>query len=169
MMGLQLKLPDRAQVKSFFSQITIEPIFFLFSLNFGLYIVVAKNLYIEKVCKVNLNFTEEICDNIQEHKEEQILVQQYVSELKVYNSVIQAIFPCLFALFAGPWSDRHGRRVLIICSVFGYILCNAVFIINTHFFYELKAEYLLFECLQGKRNIYVICFPSLDPICFFQI
>ena len=157
------------KVRDFFSQITIEPVFLLFSFNLGFYIIVAKNLYIDKVCKVNLNFTEEICDNIQEHKEEQIQVQQYVSSLQAYNSVIQAIFPCIFALFAGPWSDRHGRRALIICAVFGYILCNAVFIINTYYFYELKAEYLLFECIQGKFFLRILKWVYANIFDRFQI
>ena len=48
-----------------------------------------------------MNFTAELCDNIQEHKEEQVVVQMYVQNLQILNSVLQAIPGGLMALFAG--------------------------------------------------------------------
>ncbi len=108
-------------------------------------------LYISKVCKVNLAFGEEVCENIQqpEYNEQQIAVQKYVSQLNIYNSVLQAVPSVLFALFAGPWSDTNGRKFIILFSLFGFAINNVVFLINSYWFYELKAEYLLFEV----RNI----------------
>ena len=97
------------------------------------------------MCKVNLELGDEICDNIQEHKDEQVEVQKYVSTLKIYNSILQAMPSVLFALFAGSWSDVHGRKALIVSSTMGYTISNLVFMINAYFFYELKAEYLLLE------------------------
>ena len=107
-----------ALIKSAVRNITIEPCFFLFAMNYGFYIVVARALYINKVniicsyklkeyvyllknyvsiiflcpiqiCAVNMNISKDICDTIQHHKEIQVEVQKYASELSAYNEIIQ--------------------------------------------------------------------------------
>ena len=62
------------------------------------------------------------------------------------------------AFFAGPLSDRYSRKPFVLLSIGGYVVLNAIFLINAYWFYELKvqvrqhknsmkfqAEFLLFE------------------------
>ena len=71
------------------SNITVEPVLFIFSLTHGLYVLIVASLYVDKVCRANLNFTDTICDNITFHKDEQIKVQKKAAELQAYNGVLQ--------------------------------------------------------------------------------
>ena len=129
--------------------ITIEPVYLLFTFNYGIFGIVSQDLYIEKVCRVNLNFNSTICDNIQKYENEQIQVQEYTSTLKMYNTILQTIPGTLYLLIAGPLSDVYGRKPFMALSLLGYTFNNTVFIVNAYYLNKLKAEYLLFECLQG--------------------
>ena len=134
-----------AKVKSVIKHISVEPVFFAFGLCSGLNLVVSSDLYIAKVCNVNYGFNSSICDNIQGYKDEQTQVQKHVATLNIYDTVLNSVPSMMFTLFAGPWSDHHGRKPLLILTVFGQCLHHLVFLINSYFFKELKAEFLLFE------------------------
>ena len=46
---------------------------------------------IEKTCRVNLNFTADICDDIEDHSVESDRVQQDVTDLNLYNTFLSSI------------------------------------------------------------------------------
>ena len=71
------------RVKNVFKNITLEPVYFLFMASMGMVTFTSQELYLMKACKVNLNFTELHCDNINNHTDIQILTQKYVSEIQV--------------------------------------------------------------------------------------
>ena len=74
-----------------YRQISLEPVFLLFAINIGLINIASQSIYIDKTCKVNLNETEAICDNIQQFNETQKEAQKYVSDIQAYNGALQVI------------------------------------------------------------------------------
>ena len=47
-----------------------------------------QNLLIDKVCRVNLGLSEEVCSNLDDHKEDQIQVQKMTANFAMYTLVI---------------------------------------------------------------------------------
>ena len=72
---------------------------------------------------------------------------QTYSKIQLVTMFIKGVPPIIFALFIGPWSDNHGRKVLIILPLVGFILNYLWFLINTIYYEELVVEYLMFEVI----------------------
>ena len=72
--------------------------------------------------------------------------------------IVKVLPPIIFSLFAGPWSDKFGRRYLIIVPLTGYIAYNIWFLINVLYFDELVVEYLMLEVFQYWPGGYMCLF-----------
>ena len=125
-------------LKLLWENITIEPVVFLYELTRGFGGIVMSELYLKKGCSVNLNYSMEICNNIFDHEDIQIETQKLVSGVQMTNSILQNIPSLLCTLLAGPLSDTYGRKPLILVSLFGYVIANVVFLINSIWFHQLK-------------------------------
>lgn len=95
--------------------ISVEPTLVLYVTPAMLSALATQNLFLEKACRANLEFDDEICDaltarNTANYTEEEKAVQSIVATLQGWKTVFQSLLPCLFILFWGSWSDRHGRR-----------------------------------------------------------
>lgn len=64
---------------------------------------------------------------------DEVEVQEIVSEIRVWSSVIDNSFPILYVLFLGPWSDTYGRKIPYLLSIFGYVIRYALLILATYF------------------------------------
>ena len=151
------KMWTREQIIKFFKSITVEPALFLYMLSLGIYYVPSQALYVDKVCQVNFNYT--FCHDLKNHPNEQIKVQKYVAAIQAYNTILQNLPEIIYLLLAGPWSDTNGRKAVLIFSGCGYVVNNGVLMINAYFFKQLRAEFLLFECLQdfmGGSNLFMM-------------
>lgn len=108
------------------------------------------NLNLDKACRVNLNFGDEICDalvqkrssNFSQYEKE---VQKLISSIDIWKGIIHTALPCIIIMFLGSWSDRTGKRKLIILlPIYGEVLASLNNLVNVYFFYEIPVQITVF-------------------------
>jgi len=112
--------------------ITIEPAIFMQTFTWGLQMVITQNLIIEKVCR-DLEYSAEICAKIDDFPKAEDDVQTKVSELNMALTMLSALPSIVLALFIGPWSDKNGRKAVMLLPLFGYIVSTFVWILNVYY------------------------------------
>lgn len=99
-------------------------------------------------------------------------VQSYVSTLYIYGALIDNIPSFFLMLFLLPWSDKHGRKPLMMCPLVGHIFSTLSDITN-YYLAHLPAEYLLFSTipvgLTGGRGIFIMAMNRYRVHCDFQL
>ncbi|KAH8419959.1 hypothetical protein KR009_004327 [Drosophila setifemur] len=126
----------REKIRLVANNITVEPILAAYIMPSVLSNLATQNLNLEKACRVNMAYGDEVCDALTRRQTanytlEEETVQQMVARMAAWKTVIQSLFPCLLILFWGSWSDRHRRRkpcILIpvvgeFLGVVGLMLC----------------------------------------------
>lgn len=71
-------------------------------------------------------------------------IHSYVCTLNLYGTLIDQIPSAFVVLFLGPFSDRHGRKILMIAPLIGYVLSTLIYMANYYAIW-LPAEFLLFS------------------------
>lgn len=134
------------------------------------------NLNLDKACRVNLNFTNEICDslirrdnnNLSYYEKE---VQKLISSIDIWKGVIHTLIPCMIIMFIGAWSDRTGKRKMcIILPICGEVATSINNIVNVYFFYEIPVEVTVFletiipACTGGWVTMFLGVFAYITDI-----
>lgn len=97
-----------------------------------LYSIVAPvmtNLVIYRTCYVTLGFNKTECalmgteDADQATAELEKKVQPYANIIGMTRSIFDAITGCIVCIFLGSWSDRRGRRPVLLISLAGKYGC----------------------------------------------
>lgn len=131
--------------------ITVEPTILLHVVMVLSVTQISQNLSLQKVCRISINITEEICQSLKlqminnDNKYEKLLQELFptiVSQKKNISTAIQ----CLILLMAGSYTDKSGRRkVFSVIPIVGQILICTSNILHGHFFEELSLEFLVYS------------------------
>lgn len=141
-------LPEHLQ--SFKRNITVEPVGFLILTSSVLASICTQKLSLEKTCRVNLNFGDEICDSLIKkqsgnNSQYERMLQEYVTHIISLKVIVEYATPSLIITFLGAWSDLTGRRIVIlIIPIVAHILQCISNMLNVMLFNQLPVEVLLF-------------------------
>uniref|UniRef100_A0A034VGW4 Proton-coupled folate transporter n=1 Tax=Bactrocera dorsalis TaxID=27457 RepID=A0A034VGW4_BACDO len=106
----------------------LEPAVFLVFLAMYLSGAVYQNQVLYQTCVAVYKYNESDCQPLlgvsretKEAEEIETRVQPYVARILMARSLLESIIPAFVSLFVGPWSDKFGRRPIILATYTGYL------------------------------------------------
>ncbi|KAJ2948402.1 hypothetical protein O0L34_g7640 [Tuta absoluta] len=116
-------------------RITMEVPIFLSFLSVSLSSVAVSNVMMYRTCLHALHNEEKDCSaflapersNISSTVETE--VQRYMTLVSTVKSVIESIVPAIMSFFLGAWSGTHGRKPLVVWSLFGMALSQMMIVV----------------------------------------
>jgi len=133
----------KRKCKHFFTNITLEPVMLFYGIVGSIDRVASSQLLFDKTCYNDFNFTDEICNDLQQHKENETSVGNEVAQFQVYESIVDHLFPIICSFFLGSWSDTFGRKYLLYFYFLMRLVEGSAMLLNAHFMAWPK-EFLLF-------------------------
>ncbi|XP_075981115.1 putative peptidoglycan muropeptide transporter SLC46 isoform X2 [Anticarsia gemmatalis] len=156
-------------IKYFFREMTVEPCLFTYMMCTAISSLAVQNMHLEKACRVNLEYGDEICDRVASRNttgldEEVKQIQSLVAQVVAWKFPLQTAIPAVMVLFIGAWSDKYKKRkICIIFPFIGEIISNIGLLFATYFFNELSlTATALIEALPAAfTGSYIIVFMGM--------
>ncbi|KAI5642982.1 major facilitator superfamily domain-containing protein [Phthorimaea operculella] len=112
--------------------ITMEIPMFLAMMSIQLNVATVNNLIMYRTCIHVKDFGDEVCsgflapDKTNVTQEVESEVQQYMNLILGVKTVLESLGPAFLCFFLGAWSDRHGRKPLVVWALFGLALSQSM-------------------------------------------
>lgn len=137
--------------------------------------VVEQDFFVQKACRVNLNFSTEICSNINDkvNKPYKDQVLQTTSSFHQWENIAAHVFPIIIALFLGSFSDRRGRKLPLLLGLVGKFIYSSMIVLNAKQ-PSWPIEYIIYtatlpSALTGADvAIFASCFAYISDITTLQ-
>lgn len=121
--------------RNWFQNVTVEPVAFLHSFGWSLSEIMLTNQIVYQSCVVTLEWNETDCfllktvgasgnETVASYLEEK--VQPYAATITMTIVLLTSVVPALVALFLGPWSDKFGRKPVIVIASLGYMITEVL-------------------------------------------
>ena len=139
--------------------LTIEPFFFCYMFASCLNSSNLTEMMMDKGCLYNLNYSKEICNNLSNHEKEKDKVEILANNYMLYWDLTNFL-AAFMMIFIAPWSDKYGRKVPLLMSVFGAVLTDVGLLLCAIYF-ESRLEYLILARLPIEFTGGFICMLTI--------
>ncbi|XP_041984969.1 uncharacterized protein LOC121737367 isoform X2 [Aricia agestis] len=151
------------------AETTVEPCLFIYMLCTSLSSLAVQNMHLEKSCRANFQFSDDICDRIKFRNTtgldaEVNAVQSLVAKVVAWKFPLQTSIPAAMVIFIGAYSDRTKRRkIFILIPFLGEIVANAGLLLATYYMFEvsLTATALIEALPAAFSGSYIIIFMGM--------
>ncbi|KAH8369650.1 hypothetical protein KR093_000527 [Drosophila rubida] len=113
----------------------LEPAVFLIFLARSLIGAVLQNQILYQTCVTVMHYNETDCEPLlgndrgsEATKKLEVKVQAYSADITMAISLLESIIPAFVSLFIGPWSDKFGRRPILLTVFTGYVVGATILI-----------------------------------------
>ncbi|XP_058828289.1 tetracycline resistance protein, class A-like [Topomyia yanbarensis] len=133
----------------------LEPPVFLLSYAYYVSSAVLTDQIVYQTCTVSFGVNRSECAQLgKEHESAEVLalearVQPYTANILMVDSIVNSIVPAVLNLFIGPWSDRFGRKPVLLATfagcVISYLLDTVICFLSSR--YPVSPWYYALSCV----------------------
>lgn len=154
--------------KPWYKHISVEPVMFMYMFAQMLTNVIEQDLVVQKVCRVNLNLSTEICENVKQSNFS-VHVQKTTSIYYQWECVAAHIFPMFLALYLGAFSDLYGRKLPLMIGLSGKLIYSVMMVLNAYMI-NWPLKYIIFTATLPSAltasdvAIFASCFAYISDV-----
>ncbi|XP_053677068.1 proton-coupled folate transporter-like [Anopheles nili] len=106
----------------------LEPAVLLVFFAWNICSAVFTNQIVYQTCTFVFKKNESLCAQLgtvnetEEIQELEKAIQPYTSNIMMAKALVESVFPAFCGIFIGPWSDRYGRKPVLVASFVGSFL-----------------------------------------------
>ncbi|KAG1704748.1 Proton-coupled folate transporter [Nymphon striatum] len=125
----------RTHAGSLIRGITVELALFFALFCEALRGVTQQTLLVDRVCRNQIHYSDNICDNIlnKTYKTQLLKVQDASLDWKMINNLLLIIPTVFMSMVIGAWSDKHGRKFPLFLPLIGGAITQALLAIYSYF------------------------------------
>ncbi|XP_065093769.1 probable peptidoglycan muropeptide transporter SLC46 [Ochlerotatus camptorhynchus] len=143
--------PEQNKFERKYRYVILEPAILLLFYAWNVSSAVFTNQVVYQACTVTFKVNESECallgteNKTQEIEDLERQVQPYTATILMSKSLIESIIPALCSMFIGPWSDKYGRKPVLLStfigSFFSYSLVALICFLSSR--YEIDPWYYI--------------------------